>query len=56
MSSCTINRALFNEAIIITENRVGHNMEALYFTLQVWYILYSINAGLDPKPLFAEKS
>lgn len=56
MSSCTINRALFNEAIIIAENRVGHNMEALYFTLQVWYILYSINAGLDPKPFFAEKS
>lgn len=56
MSSCTINRALFNKAIITAENRVRHNIEALYFTFQVWYILYNINAGLNQKSFFAEKS
>lgn len=53
MSSCTVNRALFNKAIITAENRVRHNTEALYFTLQVWYTLYNINAELNQKSFFA---
>lgn len=43
MSSCTINRALLDKAIITAESRVKHSIKALYFTLQLLYILYTIN-------------
>lgn len=49
MSSCTINRALFNTAVITAASRVRRFTKALYFALPVWYILYTINTELNQK-------
>lgn len=43
----TINRSLFNKAIITADSRRRHFIKALYFTLQVWHILHKINADWD---------
>lgn len=55
MSSCTVNRALFNKAIITAENRVRHIILKLFILLYKYgrYILYNINADLNQKSLFA---
>lgn len=37
MSRCTINRALFNKAVITVEGRGRYFIKVLYFTLQVYF-------------------
>lgn len=53
MSSCTY----LIKQLSPPESRGRHFIKILYFTLQVWYILYYINAELNQKCFFfAEKS
>lgn len=43
------NKALFNKAIVTPESRGRHFIKILYFSLQLWYILYYVNTEFNQK-------